>query len=181
MEPRYVGEPAYRMSWAEVEEICRSIAVEADKGFGPEAVVGIARGGLIPASVIASFLRVDILSCVVSRKLRGEVISDRPRMLAPVGDAVAGQRVLVVDEMVLTGETMRMVSAECSKKKARAVKTAGLWAASESWKPTWYGMETAGYIMFPWDYEVLSRGRFVVNPFYREYLDSLEMMDAWRR
>ena len=37
----------------------------------------------------------------------------------------------MVDEMVLTGETMRMVSIECSKRKARAVKTACLWAFTE--------------------------------------------------
>lgn len=181
MEAKYVSEPVYRMSWAEVEAICRGIAAEADRGFGPEAVVGIAKGGLVPAAIVASLLRVDVYSCVVSRRLRGEIVSDRPRMLVSVGDRVAGQRVLLVDEMVLTGETMRMVFAECSKRKARAVKTACLWASSESWKPTWYGMETAGYIMFPWDYEILSRGKFVVNPSYREYLDSVEMMCKWKQ
>jgi hypoxanthine phosphoribosyltransferase len=181
MEVKYVSEPAYRMSWEEVEDICRRVALEAERSYRPEAVVGIAKGGLIPASIIASLLRIDVHSCVISRRLRGEIVSDRPRMLASVGDAVAGQRVLVVDEMVLTGETMRMVSIECSKRKARAVKTACLWAFTESWKPTWYGMETAGHIMFPWDYEVISRGEFVINPAYREYLDSLEMIDAWRR
>lgn len=181
MEAKYVSEPAYKMSWDEVEEICRAIALEADKTFGPEAVVGIAKGGLIPASMIASLLRIDIHPCVVSRRLRGELVYDRPKMIVSVDDLISGKRVLVVDEMVMSGETMRMVSVECLKKKARAVKTACLWASSDSWKPTWYGMETPGYIVFPWDYEILSRGKFVMNPSYREYLDSLEVTDSWRK
>ena len=44
---------------------------------------------------------------MVSREAQGEIVSDRPRLLTTVSDKVAGQRVLVVDEMVLTGETMR--------------------------------------------------------------------------
>jgi hypoxanthine phosphoribosyltransferase len=181
MEVKYITEQAYKMTWDEVEGVCRDIAVEADKSFGPEIVVGIAKGGLIPAAIIASLLRAEVLSCVVSRRHRGEIVSDRPRVLATVGDGVAGQRVLLVDEMVLTGETMRMASIECTKRKARAVKTASLWALDESWKPNWYGFETSGHIMFPWDYEILSRGRFILNPSYREYLDSLEMMYPWRK
>ena len=86
----------------------------------------------------------------------------------------------MVDEMVLTGETMRMVSISVQR-KARSCQDGVPFGVTEGWKPTWYGMETAGHIMFPWDYEVISRGEFVINPAYREYLDSLEMIDAWRR
>lgn len=175
MEVKYVKEQAYRISWNEVESVCREIALEASKGLSPDLVVGIAKGGLVPATIIASILRVDLYPCIVTRRLRGEIISDSPRMLVSVTEKVAGQRVLVVDEMVLTGDTMRSVTIDCKKKKARIVKTATIWAGTESWKPTWYGMETAGYIMFPWDYEVLSAGKFVLNPTYQEYLDSTEL------
>lgn len=181
MEARYILEQAYKMSWDEVDRVCREIALEAERHFGPEVVVGIAKGGLIPAAIIASLLRIEVLPCVVSRRHKGEIVSDRPRVLATVVDKVAGRRVLLVDEMVLTGETMRIASIECARKKARVVKTASLWARDESWKPNWYGFETSGHIMFPWDYEILSRGRFILNPSYREYLDSLEMMDRWRK
>jgi hypothetical protein len=181
LEIRYVGEPSYRMTWDEVEAICRDTALEAARSFGPDAVVGIAKGGLIPATIIASILRVDLYPCLVTRKRRGEIISDRPQVIVSVSEKVAGQRALVVDEMVMTGETMRVVAAQCRKEKARLVKTAALWAGSESWKPTWYGMETAGFIMFPWDYEVLARGKFVLNPVYQEYLDSVEMISRWEK
>jgi hypoxanthine phosphoribosyltransferase len=179
MEAQYITEPSYKLTWAEVNGICRDIAVEADRSLGPNLVVGIGKGGLIPACIIASVMRVDLYPCLVTRRRRGEIVTDRPEVVVSVTDKVAGQRVLVVDEMVLTGETMRIVSVQCKKEKAKVVRTASLWALSESWKPTWYGMETSGHIMFPWDYEVLSRGEFVLNPTYQEYIDFLEMNSRW--
>ena len=174
MEVRYVREQSYRISWAEVEAFCREVALEAQKGLSPDLVVGIAKGGLIPAAAIASMLRVDLYPCIMTRRHHGEIVSDSPRMVVSVSDAVAGQRILVVDEMVLTGDTMRAVTTDCKKKKARVVRTAAIWAGTESWKPTWYGIETPGYVMFPWDYEILSAGKFVLNPTYQEYLDSMD-------
>ena len=179
MEVQYISEPSYRLTWAEVDGICRDIALEADRSLRPSLIVGIGKGGLIPACIIASLMRVDLHPCLVTRRRRGEIVSDRPEVVVSVTDKVFGQRVLVVDEMVLTGETMRIVSAQCKKEKAKVIRTACLWALSESWKPTWYGMETSGHIMFPWDYEVLSRGEFVLNPGYQEYLNSLEMNTRW--
>jgi hypoxanthine phosphoribosyltransferase len=157
------------------------IALEAGKTLSPDIVIGIAKGGLVPATIIASILRADLYPCTVSRRRHGEIISDQPQMLVPVTEKVAGRRVLVVDEMVLSGDTMRTVTADCKKEKARVVKTATVWAGTESWKPTWYGIESAGYVLFPWDYEVLVAGKFVLNPTYQEYIDSMEMMPKWAK
>lgn len=179
MEITYVSDPSYRLAWDEVMKACKAIAVAADSTFGPNAVVGIARGGLIPATIISSILQVDLFPCVVTRRRRGRVIFDRPETIVSVNERVRGQRVLVVDESVITGETMRMVSTQCKKLDAKLVKTACIWVSSESWKPTLYYMEGPGYMMFPWDYEVLISGRFVLNPVYQEYIDSLEMIDDW--
>jgi hypoxanthine phosphoribosyltransferase len=181
VEVTYVSELSYRLTWEEVDRICRDIAQEADRSLGPNLIVGIGKGGLIPASIIASLMRVDLHPCLVTRRRHGEVVSDRPEIVVSVTDKVAGQRVLIVDEMVLTGETMRIVSAQCKKEKAKVVRTACIWASSESWKPTWYSLETSGRIMFPWDYEVLLKGKFVLNPDYQEYLDSLEMSGGWAK
>ncbi len=179
MEVKYLNEPSCRLTWDEVDRSCRDIAQEADRNLGPNLIVGIGKGGLIPASIIASLMRVDLYPCLVTRRRHGEIVSDRPEIVVSVTEKVAGQRVLIVDEMVLTGETMRIVSAQCKKEKAKVVRTACIWASSESWKPTWYSLETSGHIMFPWDYEVLLKGSFVLNPDYQEYLDSLEMSGRW--
>ena len=179
METVYVPDSIYRLSWDEVMKACKDIALEAYSSFRPNAVVGIARGGLILASIVSSMIQTDLFPCVVTRKRRGRVIRTRPETIISVSEMVKNQRVLVVDESVMTGETMRVVSTQCKRFDARIVKTAAIWVSSESWKPTIYCMEGPGHIMFPWDYEVLESGRFVLNPLYQEYIDSLEMIDLW--
>lgn len=173
MEPRYVADPVYRLSWEEVMDVLKSIALEARKDLDPDVVVGIARGGLVPATILACILQVELCPVVMTRKLRGHVVRDRPAFVVPVPDIVEGRRVLVVDEMVLTGETLLLAVQETKKKGARKVRSAALWASMDGWKPDWWGMETAGWIMFPWDYEVVSAGRLVINPLYQEYLGLL--------
>ncbi|HHY69437.1 MAG TPA: phosphoribosyltransferase [Bacillota bacterium] len=180
METKYVLDPIYQLTWDEVMTACKSIALEASSTFGPNVVVGIAKGGLIPATIIASILQLDIFPCVVTRKRRGRIIYDKPEVIVSVSEKVKGQRVLIVDEMVMTGETMRIVSSECTKLEARSIKTASIWVWTESWKPSFAYMESPGYVMFPWDYEVLVAGEFVLNPLYQEYIDSVEMMDDWK-
>jgi len=173
MEPKYIETPAYRLAWDEVMDICKAIALEAKADFDPDMVLGVARGGLIPATILACILQVELYPVALTRKFRGHVVRDRPVFLIPVPETVEGRRVLIVDEMVVSGETLLMASQETRKKGARKVRTASLWATLDGWKPDWWGMETAGWIMFPWDYEVVSAGRFVVNPLYEEYLQLL--------
>lgn len=180
MEIRYIEEPLYRLSWDELYSICRDIAQEVHRTFGPDAIVGIARGGLIPSSIIASILRVDLYPCLVTRRRRANVVSNKPEVVSSVSEEVSGRRVLVVDEMVLSGETMRIVTSMCKKQKARVVRTACVWAFGEKWKPTYYGLESSGYVMFPWDFEVILRGKFTLNPVYQEYVNSLEMVGKWK-
>ena len=102
METKYVLDPIYRLTWDEVMTACKSIALEASSSFGPNAVVGIAKGGLVPATIIASILQIDLFPCVVTRKRRGRVIYDRPEIIVSVSEKVKGQRVLIVDGMVMT-------------------------------------------------------------------------------
>lgn len=173
MDPRFIEEPAYRLNWEEVMDILKTIALEARRDFDPDMVLGVARGGLIPATILACILQVDLYPVALTRKFRGQVVRDRPVFLIPVPETVEGRRVLIADEMVLSGETLLMAAQETKKKGARKVRTAALWATLDGWKPDWWGMETAGWIMFPWDYEVVSAGRLAINPMYQEYLQLL--------
>ena len=90
MEVTYVSDPSYRLTWEEVMKACKAIATEADSTFGPNAVVGIARGGLIPATIISSILQVDLFPCVVTRKRR-KAIHDRPETIVSVSERVQGE------------------------------------------------------------------------------------------
>jgi hypoxanthine phosphoribosyltransferase len=159
-----------QLSWDDVMEICRDLAMTVSKEFDPDIVVGVARGGLIPATIIASILRKDLYPVALSRRVRGVIVREKPDILVPVSDEVDGRRVLIVDERSETGETLRLAVRETQKKGAKKVKTAAIFARPGSWKPNYFGFESEAVVIQPWDYELIVSGRFVVNPDYEEML-----------
>lgn len=159
-----------QLSWDDIMEICRELAMSIYNDFDPDLVVGVARGGLIPATIIASILRKDLYPVSLSRRMKGVIVREKPEVLVPVGDEVDGRRVLIVDERSETGETLRLAVRETQKKGARKVKTATIFSMPGGWKPNFFGFETDAVVIKPWDYELIVQGKYVINPDYEQEL-----------
>lgn len=161
------------LSWDDVMEMCRDLAVKVQQEFDPDMIVGIAKGGVIPAAILASILRKDLYPIRISRRKRDIVVKEKPEFLVPLTEEVSGKNVLIVDEISVTGETLRMAKREAERKGARKVRTLALYVHSDSYKPTYYALESDALIIQPWDYEVLDKGKFVIHPEYQEAIDRL--------
>jgi uncharacterized protein len=80
---------------------------------------------------------------------------------------VQGRRVLIVDEISSTGETLHMVREKVLLLGAAYVRTAVLYA--HSWgvdEPDYIGLISDALLMNPWDREVLRDGVFEFHPEY---------------
>src|ERR1700744_3200642 len=108
-----VGKP-FPVSWDLFHRDCRALSWRLND-LGPfHAVVAIARGGLVPAAIVARELNVRVIDsvCIASddQTKQGEL-----KVLKAVSDDVAklgggtGKGLLVVDDLVDTGKTARMV------------------------------------------------------------------------
>jgi hypoxanthine phosphoribosyltransferase len=161
------------ITWARFGELCKELAL-AVAAYDPEIVIGIAKGGVLPAAVLASLLRREFYPIRLSRRHDDRVVRDRPALLAPMPEAVASKRVIVVDEIAVTGETLRLATEEALRLGARAAKTATLFVHGDSQRPDYFVLETDDLILNPWDYLVLEGGRFVVHPEYQKELDEIE-------
>lgn len=138
----------YPISWEQVHRDCKALAWRL-VGIGKwERIVGIARGGLIPAAIIARELDIRLVDtvCVSSYTLRtqGEfsVLKDIK------GD---GEGWLLIDDLVDTGKTAQVVrkmlprahfAAVYAKPEGRAFADTFITEVSQD---TW--------ILFPWDTE----------------------------
>ena len=167
-----------RLTWDDVMLMCRGLAEAIQADYDPDIVVGIAKGGLIPASILASVLRRDIYPIRLSRRRRDVVVLQRPAWVVRLSDEVAGKNVLLVDEFSGTGETLREARKEADRKDARRVRTCTLYVHTDSYRPHYYALETDALIIQPWDFEVLDRGRWVVHP---EYQEEINYLDEQRR
>ena len=103
---------SFPVSWDQFHRDARALAWRLAGAGHFEAVVAITRGGLVAAAVVARELGIRVVEtvCVASYDYdkQGEI-----QVLKPVSDAIArlgdGAAVLIVDDLVDTGATARVV------------------------------------------------------------------------
>ena len=158
------------ISWEDFHGLCKSLAV-AVAHFQPEMILPIGRGGYYPGTLISHLLQVEIYPVRVSRRVNDVVLHDRPQWRLEPPPSIAGRRVLIVDEIVDSGETITMVKEKAAALGAAAIKSAVLYA--HTWGvhvPDYIGLISDELILNPWDREILRDGSFQISPEYVEAL-----------
>lgn len=153
----------FELSWELFGELCRALAVRVYREYDPDLVVGIATAGVIPAAVIADILQVDFYSLKITRRSVG----GRPELLSPAPPQATGQKVLLVDELTTSGETMRLALASLRDVRPAEIRTAACFCRPNGFSPDFHALATEALIVFPWDRKVIEEGELVVHPTYR--------------
>jgi len=156
------------LSWEMFGELCRALAMRVARDFDPQIVIGIARAGVIPAAIVASILRVDLYSMRISRKDGDEQVRERPAVLSAAPMQAAGKRVLIVDEIATSGDTLRLALAAVRDVHPAEVRTATSFARPRGYRPDFVSLETEATVMFPWDRKIYEGDDLVVNPRYED-------------
>ena len=170
--PNYRGTDEYLdLSWEMFGELCRALAFRVARDYHPDLVVGIARTGAIPAAIVASILRVDFYSTAISRKQGHREILERPAVLSAAPVQARGKRVLLVDEIATSGDTLRLGLAAIRDIGPSEVRTATSFARTQGYKADYFALATDATIIFPWDRKVFEGERLVVNPRYEGAVD----------
>ena len=158
------------ISWDVFHGICKALAAAVQR-FEPQIILPILRGGLYPGGLISHILRVDLHPIRLSRRDVDEVTFTSPRWILEPPGCVAGKRVLIVDEICDTGETIDVARRRVGAMGAEEVRAAVLY--SHSWgsdAAEYVGIESDGLILNPWDREVCLDGRFRLHPEYEAAL-----------
>jgi hypoxanthine phosphoribosyltransferase len=95
------------------------------------------------------------------------VVRDTPVWLVEPPAVVAGRRVLVVDEMCSTGETITLVREKALAQGAAGARAATLYAHTWGAPASDYiGLITDELVLNPWDREIYRDGSFQFHPEY---------------
>ncbi len=142
------------MTWSAFGDASRELATSvAESRYPPGIILGIARGGLLPAAAMAYALNVKNLFMMSIEFYTGvDERLDFPVMLPPLLDAVniAGARVLVVDDVADTGGTLKLVKDFCAEHVAD-VRCAVLYEKPRSLvKCEYVWKRTDRWVNFPW-------------------------------
>jgi len=111
-QPNAQPEKAFPVSWDQFHRDARALAWRL-AGAGPfTSIVAITRGGLVPAAIVARELDLRLIDTVCIESYQQETRQGELRLIKPVSGSLAergGRGVLVVDDLVDTGSTARMV------------------------------------------------------------------------
>jgi hypoxanthine phosphoribosyltransferase len=145
------------MRWEEVGTAARALAeaVHAD-GYRPDIILGVARGGLIPAAALGYALGVkNTYTMNVEFYTDVDQRLEMPMVLPPVPEFVdvGHADLLIVDDVADTGLTLEVVQAFCAGKVANA-RTAVLYEKPRSVvRCDYVWRRTDRWITFPWSSE----------------------------
>jgi len=158
------------ISWEDFHSLCKGLA-KAIFSFRPELILAVGRGGFYPGTLIAHMLQTELYPIRITRRVNDHITYKTPRWLVEPPEVVKGQRVVVIDEICDSGETILMVKERVAEMGAKEVKSAVLYA--HTWGtavPDYIGLVTDKLLLNPWDREIYQEGNFQFNPEYVEAL-----------
>ncbi|MDP9800533.1 hypoxanthine phosphoribosyltransferase [Arcanobacterium wilhelmae] len=143
------------LSWEMFGDATRELATNVwESGYRPDLIVCVARGGLIPAGAMAYALDMKpvlVMNVEFYTKI-GETLPD-PRLLNPLPDfsALKGAKVLIVDDVVDSGRTLKYVQELCEANEVGEMRLAVIYEKPTSvLKADYVWRDTDLWISFPW-------------------------------
>jgi hypoxanthine phosphoribosyltransferase len=141
-------------TWSQIYDMLMDEAREIGaENFHPDVVVGVVRGGLIPARILVDLLEAPQFGILQIEHYMGiGAASDMPTLKQPISVPVLGRKVLVVDDIADTGKSLRLVIAHLKQQGVKQTKTATLYYKPCSvLVPDFYARQTHNWVVFPWE------------------------------
>jgi len=144
----------FPVSWDQFHRDARALAWRLAEAGPFEAIVCITRGGMVPAAIVARELGIRMIEtvCVTSydHVTQGELklIKNVAAEVAAIGGG-RGKRVLIVDDLVDTGKTAKLVRDLLPEAHFAAVYAKPLGRPAVDTFITEVSQDT--WIFFPWD------------------------------
>jgi hypoxanthine phosphoribosyltransferase len=132
------------MNWKTFENEIRNLSEKiTDK---PDMIIGITRGGVVPARLLSTYLDVKKMHCISVAKQ-----DEKRSVVTEITEDISGKKVLLVEDMLETGRSLGVVKAYLEGKGAE-VKTACLYTMPISEiNPDYFLKEVDSVLEFPWD------------------------------
>lgn len=147
--------PCELITWERSAALGRKLAeFVRDSDYRPEIVVAIGRGGYVPARVVCDYLLHEMLTSIKIEHW-GEAGEEKPETIIrfPLAIDVTGARLLVVDDVTDTGDTLTAAVSYLRDCGAREVRTAVLQHKGTSgFVPDYYAEPVTEWrwIIYPW-------------------------------
>ncbi len=143
------------ISWEEAYRLSALLARQVqDAGYRPDVVIAIARGGYVPARLVCDFLDIyDLTSVRITHYTAGSSKEETARLSSPLCMDIKGLKVLIVDDITDTGDTVQVALQHIREFGPAELKVAVLQHKKQSkLKPDFYAPKIVQWrwIIYPW-------------------------------
>ncbi len=147
-------------SWMKIKKMCKALAKKVSL-FKPDWIIGVSRGGLVPARLLSDYLNIFNISIIRIEFYKTITeTKDFPTISQPLQVNVKGKKVLIVDDVVDTGRSLVVAKEHVKRAGALEAKIAVLHFKPKSViKPDFYIESTNAWIIYPWELEETKRER----------------------
>jgi hypoxanthine phosphoribosyltransferase len=147
--------PCDLVTWNEFYDLAKYLSrLIKSSGWRPDLVVAIGRGGYVPSRVVCDFLVHDLLT---SMKVEHWGIAaqkkDQAMVRFPLATGVSGQKVLIVDDVTDTGDTLTTAVGYVESLGPKETRTAVLQhKICSEFEPDYYAEKITEWrwIIYPW-------------------------------
>lgn len=151
--------------WRKFSEIVKNMSENIKKDYNPEVIISVVRGGMVPSVILSHALGIRKVENIKSI----ETISDEINAikLEPIIDKnvnlseIRRKKVLIVDDILGSGATIRKIKEEVKKWQPEELRTAICLVNEENWEKSnksdyndeieYVGKTVRGWVVFPWE------------------------------
>lgn len=151
--------------WNEILEIIKNMSQKIRKDYNPEIIISVVRGGMIPGVILSHALnirKVENIKCIETINDEINAIKQEPIVDENINlSEIRGKKVLIVDDILGSGATIRKIKEEVKKWEPEELRTAICVVNEQNWEKSnssnhnseieYVGKSVKGWVVFPWE------------------------------
>jgi len=145
------------LAFDEVYQMVRKVAEQIKaSGYNPDTIIGLARGGWLPARLLCDFLGItDLISLKVEHWIQTGKTKDDASIRYPLVADLSEKKVLVVDDITDTGKSLIKSVEYLKNLKPKEMRVACMqYIPSSAFKPDYYAevVKVWTWFIYPWNW-----------------------------
>jgi hypothetical protein len=149
--------------WNQIEKMCQDVCEQIKNP--PTTIIGLSRGGLVPARIIADYFDIDDFHIIAVKLYNNRKAIGKP-VITPFDEKLlSSRRILVVDDIWDSGKTLTAIRKYLAGNFD--IRTATLvWKENLlGFKPDYYSkaVSSSKWVVFPWEKLEYQREKKTIN------------------
>ncbi len=141
-------------TWNQIYSMLLRLAQKIQEdNYKADIIVGIARGGAVPARILSDLLEIKSQTTIQIEYYKGiNQTEDEPFLKQCLSQPLTDKTTLLVDDVSDRGNSLQLAKNHLKQNGAKEIKIATVYTKPTSiTKPDYYEKQTTKWIIFPWD------------------------------